>query len=387
MSVVAMRLFTLSTLSLLVLLSVPTADASSYHHGQARGYEVVPQGSVYVTNQTSTALTITVDGVSVVLGAGRSQILQARAGEVYVRATYRQFGQVRVLSARTVYVRQGRSSAVVLSDPSTGLVKVENDSDRAADLVVDGRVVTTFGAYQTRIVSVPLGRHDLAMVAGAWTIDRTVLDVRAFREPVFISEMPRANDLVVVNPLPIAVQLTADSGLSQVVEARGQAVFAQVPLGNFHVTARRLTGERIDDIYATIRPEARTSAQVDPPSLGLVAIHNDAPMTVNVWVDGRMVRTVGSEQDIRIEVAPGGHHIEAIDERGRLIIESWVTVDRYAMGQIAIPSARGHHGDERSEHHNRDDRQSSNGRGGDERSDAERAYGTEYSGRSEPRGR
>jgi hypothetical protein len=374
-----MRLFRLSTLSLLALVSIPSADARSYRYGQAPNYEVVAQGSVYLTNQTSAALSITVDGVSIVLGAGRSQIVQARAGDVYVRATYRQFGETRVLSARTVYVRPGRSSGVVLSDPTTGLVKVENDSDRAADLVVDGRVVTVFGAHQTRIVSVSLGRHDLAMVAGAWTIDRTVLDVRAFREPVFISEMPRANDLVVVNPLPIAVQLSTDSGMSQVVEARGQAVFAQVPLGSFHVSARRLTGERIGDIYATIRPEARTSAQVDAPALGLVAIHNDAPMGVSLLVDGRRVRTLGSEQDARIELAPGGHHIEAIDERGRRILESWVTVDRYATSQILIPSAR--------EHRDHDDRQSHNGRGEDDRSDAERAYGTEYAGRGEPRGR
>ncbi len=376
MSVVAMRLF---TLSLLVLASVPTADAHSYRYGQAPAYDVVPQGSVYISNQASTALSVTVDGVSVVIGAGRSQIVQARAGDVVVRATYRQFGEVRVLSARTVYVRPGRSSSVVLSDPATGLVKVENDADRAAELLIDGRVVSVFGAHQTRVVAVSVGRHDLAMVAGDWTIDRTVLDVRAFREPVFISEMPRANDLVVVNPLPIAVQLTADNGMSMILEARGQTVFAQVPLGGFHVSARRLTGERIDDIYATIRPEGRTSAQIDPPSLGLVAVHNDAPMRVSLLVDGRMVRSLGAEEDARLEVSPGAHHLEVIDERGRLIVESYVNVDRYATGLLAIPSAREHH-----EHH--DERQSSNGWSDEERSDAERAYGTEYSGRGQSRG-
>jgi len=349
-------------------------------------YEVVPQGSVYISNQASTALSVTVDGVSMVVGAGRSQIVQARAGDVYVRATYRQFGEVRVLSARSVYVRPGRSSSVVLTDPAVSLVKVENDSDRTADLVMDGRVVSVFGAHQTRVVTVSVGRHDLAMVAGDWTIDRTVLDVRAFREPVFIAEMPRANDLVVVNPLPIAVQLTADNGMSQILEARGRTVFAQVPLGSFHVSARRLSGERIDDIYATIRPEGPTSAQVDPPSLGLVAVHNDAPMRVSLVVDGRVVRSLGVEEDARLEVTPGAHHMEVIDDRGHRIVESWLTVDRYAMGQIAIPSAREHHGDEHYDHHDRDDRQSYNAWTEDDRSEAERAYGTEREGRGESRG-
>ena len=240
-----------ATLSALLLLAGTGA-------AEAHPYYPPVYGTVYVTNQTPATLLVSVDGHAVSVAPGRSLPFQAREGEVAVRATYRQFGIDRGLATREVYVRSSRPASVVLTPPATGFVKVQNQADRPADLLVDGRVYTSLQPYQTRLVSMTVGCHDLAMVAGSWTVDRERLDVAPFAEPMFIAEMPRVNDLVAYNPLPIPVQMVTDRGQARLVDALGQTVFHDVPIGAFHVTARRVTG-------AGRRARVRPPPQHRPP--------------------------------------------------------------------------------------------------------------------------
>ncbi len=351
---------------------------------EAHPYYAADYGTVVVSNQTAASMMVTVDGRAIPVGAGRTQSFQARAGDVYVRATYRQFGLDRVLTSRQVSVRAYRSAAVVLTTPAVGYVKVENEADRPADLLVDGRVLTSFAPYQTRLVAMTLGCHDLAMVAGTWTIDRQRLDVAPFAEPMFEAQMPRANDVVVVNPLPIPLQIVTDRGLVRTVDARGQTVFDSVPLGSFHLTARRVSGERVDDVVATVRPDVVGTWRVDPPVTGLVDVQNREPMSTRLMIDGRMLRSLAPDQDARFELALGAHHVELIDERGRSVYESCVTVQPYDVSTLYVGSREvGRNDDGQYDEDRRDD-----GRQGDERgdegryddgeshhrSDAERAY-------------
>lgn len=339
--------------TLFALMGVGIAEARPYQPT----YQPTYYGSVYVTNQTVATLYVTVDGQAVPVGAGRTQSFQTRAGDVAVRATYRQFGVERSLASRSVYVRPSRASAVVLTSPSTGYVKVENEADRSADLIVDGRVLTSFAPYQTRLIAMPVGCHDLAMVAGSWTIDRQRLEVGAFGEPTFEAQMPHFNDLVVMNPLPIPIQLVTDRGMVRTVEARSQTVYDDVAIGSFHVSARRVTGERVDDIVATVRPDMVETVRIDPPSAGLVDVRNEAPVPTRLIVDGRTFRSLAADQDTRIELSLGQHHVEVIDDRGRRVTDTWVCVEPYDVSRIYVGPREVSHNDGDSHH----------------RSDAERA--------------
>lgn len=337
--------------ALLALSSSGAAEAGTYYPPA--------YGTVYVTNQTPAPLLVTVDGRALSVAPGRSVPFQAREGEVAVRATYRQFGIDRGLPVREVYVRSSRAASVVLTPPGTGYVKVQNQADRAADLLVDGRVYTSLQPYQSRIVPLAVGCHDLAMVAGSWTIDRERIEVAAFAEPMFIAEMPRVNDLVVYNPLPIPLQMVTDRGQSRLVDALGQTVFHDVPIGAFHVTARRVTGEQVDDVVATIRPDGVTSWRVDAPTRGVLDLQNDEPVTTQLLVDGRYTRSLAPGQDAHFELSLGAHHVELVDDRGRRIEDAWVTVDPYRTARVVAQDDRvGYRSTDDERHH----------------SDAERAY-------------
>lgn len=319
----------LSVLSLVASLAAPAALAHSSHQGTAPHRDNAPMGTVYVTNRASAAATVVVDGVSYVLPSGRTEAYRAHVGDVQVVASVRVFGQARVLANRTVYVRADAAASVSVVNPTTALVKVENESDRAAELRVDGRYVASFAPDQTRVVSVPVGAHELAMVSGGWTFDRARMSFAPCGEAVFEAELPRVNDLYVVNPLPIPVEVRGDRGTVAVIDAYGQTVLRSLAVGGFHYAVTRLSGERVDELYGTIRPEGASTVRVDAPTTGLVDLHNDAPFVARVEVDGRVVRVLGSEDDARLELALGGHHIEVTDDRGRKILDRYIEVEPF----------------------------------------------------------
>lgn len=363
----------LSLLSLVALAVPPVALAHPDRYDAAPYRDPAPTGTVYVSNRASGTVTAVVDGVSVVLPAGRTQAVRARIGEVQVRASVRVFGQERVLAFRTVAVRRDGAAYVTVVDPTTALVRVENESDRPAELRVDGRFVASFGPDETRMVSVAVGAHELAMVAGGWTFDRARMVFAPCGEAVFEAEMPRSNDLVVQNPLPIPVQVQADRGATVTIDAYGQAVLRDLPLGGVHVEARRLSGQRVDEAYATIRPEAPTTVRVDAPTTGLVDLHNDAPFLVRVVVDGRTVRMLAPEDDAELELTLGVHDVEVVDDRGHELLDRDLAVDAYATARlVARMPDRGYDEDAHAHHHD-DDRASSER----ERSDAVAAYDAE----------
>ncbi|MSP55282.1 MAG: hypothetical protein EXR69_06730 [Myxococcales bacterium] len=284
---------------------------------------------------------VTVDGQALTVAPGRTTGFQTLAGDVSVRATYRQFGTDRVLVSRQVAVPAGRSASVVLVPPSTSLVRVQNEADRSADLMVDGRVVASLAAYQSRLVTLPVGYHDLAMASGAWTIDHERVDVRAFSEIAFVAQMPRVNDVAVFNPLPITVRVVTDSGQTRTLEPRTQTLFASVPIGSFHARAVRLTGELVDELYGTVRPDVDLSLRVDSPSTGLVDVTSHTRSVLTVEIDDRTRRSLTAASTTTLELSLGMHHVEIVDDRGHRVLDTWVAVDPYATQRVyAVPPER-----------------------------------------------
>ena len=153
-----------------------------------------------------------------------------------------------MLAFRTVSVRREGAAYVTVTDPTTALVRVENESDRPAELRVDGRYMGSFTPDETRIVSVPVGAHELAMVSGGWTFDRARMSLSACGEAVFEAEMPRSNDLIVQNPLPIPVEVHVDRGCAATGTGTGLRRFARSSSTHSCARSRRSYRQRADGV-------------------------------------------------------------------------------------------------------------------------------------------
>lgn len=312
--------------SILVLaLAVPlTASA----HGSTRNHRY--DGYVRVENDTAEALLVRVDGNdSRLLRPWETVRFRADSGYVSVSATYEAFGQQQLLANRTVKVYAGRTSEVELRPPSRGLVRVVNDTGVYAELLADGREVAELRPGQAQVVSLSLGNTSLVLVANGVAVERARVDVRPFIETTLVGRAPARADLVVYNPFPFAVTLTCDRGLSRVVEARGRVVYDDVPVGSFHLVARRSSGQVVDDERIAVDPWRGGAWTIDPPTTGLVRLDNEHHEPVRVYQSGRLVATLGARQDSTVTLAVGSTTLEVREFDGRMVDREFLTVDPY----------------------------------------------------------
>ncbi len=338
-------MLTLLASALLARLALPVAEAHSYDgwrtyaspYGASGSASAYAFGTVYVTNQASQPVTVMVDGQVQTVGAGQSTSFRSHAGDVSVRATYRQFGVDRVLTSRTVAVPGYRAASVVLAQPTTSLVRVTNDTGAVADVQIDGQVYAELAPDQSRLITLRLGRHDLAMVADGRSLDHACLDVEAFGSSEFVARRPREDDVAVLNPLPIPVRVTTDTGIVRTVNAGSQTVFEDMPVGPFHARVERLSGERVDDVSGLVSDDRRLTLTVDAPSTGLVALSNPDESPLRAELDDRTYRCVEARQTLTLDLPLGEHHVELFDARGDRVLNTWIEVDPYATSRLAAP--------------------------------------------------
>lgn len=341
----------------LLLLGLSAPAFAHDHRGYDQGrYASAPTGTVVVLNRAGTAVTVQVPGQAPrVLAPWETAAFRTVAGEATIRSSYWLFGQSIALDADRVYVAPGRSSTVVVEAATTARVLVANRTPVTAQVLLDGRELACLAPGQERVLTVPARPGTLSLLADGHLVRTARLEGRPYDEPRFTVEMPRVGDVVAYNPLPIPVQLVPDRGAPRTVEAYGRTVFDDVPVGSFHVSARRLGGELVDDEVVRVDPWVTVTWRVDAPRDGLVDLDNDHWLSVRVYVDGRLERSLGPDVDTRLLLPLGWHHVEVRDDAGREIVDTWVEVDRYDTARVRVgrdhDGYRGHDGyrDERRE--------------------------------------
>jgi hypothetical protein len=321
----------LAALAALVGL-VPTGAAARHPDGP-------PPGRVFVFNQSGGTVTVAVSGQSGrTLAPWQTGELRARPGEVAVRATYQQFGAERTLQSDRVYVAPGRAVAVTLAPEDTARLLVTNQTRFEATLLVDGKPSgASFLPGEARVVATRLGAVDFAMTGGGRTLERARLTMRAFEEPRWVVDPPPTGDLLVLNPLPIPIQLVCDKGLVRTVAAHGQATYADLPPGAFRLTARRAaTGEFVDAESSAIRAGATSTWRVDVPRTGFVSLDSDHFLGTEVLLDGKRLAVLAPEGAARVEATVGWHEVTVRDDRGRVVLSTWVEVEPFDVARLAF---------------------------------------------------
>lgn len=346
-------------LTALALTVTPNTAWARHGHDRGPGYGP-PVGHVLVTNHSGGVVTVTVGGIaSREIGAWQTVDLPVAAGETTLRATYRQFGAERLLQSNRVFVTPGRATGVTLAPEDDARVLVHNDSPFYAQLFVDGRPDASFAPGESRVITTDVGRTDLSLVANGRTLERQVMELRAFEERRWIVSPPRLGTLVVSNPHPIDMKLTAENGVTRTVPAYGTVTFADLAPGELDVTARRATGEYVDREEAQIRPGATTAWRIDAPRTGFLALDSDHYLRVDVKIDERRMTSLSPDAVGRLELSVGWHEVEVRDERGREILDTWVEVKPFDVARVNF--GRGYH--ERADR--RDDRDHDRHRGHD----------------------
>lgn len=301
------------------------------------GQAYVPTGQVYVVNGAGGALDINLSGVpAVAVPNGDAVLLTVPVGQAMLHASYMQYGQKRSFFSTEVPVTANRTTSVVLPRETVGRVMVQNDTRLAGVVVSAGQELAQLAPGEQEVVTVPLGTVDLALVAGGKVVDDVRVTVRPFAEHFWVAEGPPIADITVLNPLPIPVELVCDKGLVRTVQPHMSTVYQGVPVGTFHLTARRITDEYIDDQHIVVAAGKPNLWQVDPPGSGLVQINSDHYQETKIYLDGKSFATLAPDVDKRVSVPVGWHRLVARDSKGRVLLDRWIQVEPYDTARVAF---------------------------------------------------
>jgi hypothetical protein len=314
--------------------------------GQVGAVQLVARtGTVVIDNHTGTRLIVSVDGRATGdVDVGEHRNLPLDAGVHRISLSYVQLGRERVLETRSVQVQQGRSTTMAAEPVDFGLVRIDNHTGRQAELRIDGMPASRLGLTgslainESREVRLPLGRHDLVLVDARTgsELDRLSFNTIAFRDHSWTAAAPRIGDLVLTNPLPMAV-LVEVPGRSDLTLAAGQSrTLVGLPVGSMLVSFHRLGGETLADLRVAVAPYEQARLVVPVPNMGVVEVTNHTGRGAIVRVDGRTTSTLQSGQAQRLSLSPGDHRVELVDERGRRLESRMVRIDRYVDQRLDL---------------------------------------------------
>lgn len=139
---------------------------------------------------------------------------------------------------------------------------------------------------------------------------------------------PALADVTVVNPLPIAVMISADGFGARLVQPGGYTVFMNAPFGPLRVSATRRSGEWIDESVVSVRQEG-ARWQVRTPSVGLLHVDSDQGIPLRVLVDRVEQVCLSPYQAQTLQLPVGEHRVSVVDGRGRTYVDTWVVVDPF----------------------------------------------------------
>lgn len=306
----------------------------------AQAAPVPTSGMLSVYNDAGGTVTVSISGrSSFTLNDNGSVQLSVPAGNNYVKATYRQFGKEYVLESSQQVIRPGTVTSVVLEPETTARVSVSNKFTVPGLLMAEGRVLAELLPGETEIVDFHPGRVEFSLKAGSTVLSKTQLDMVPMRDMRWTAEPPPSGTLLVVNPFPMPIELICDRGLVRTIPAYGRTVYDKLPVGSFHLTARRVSDEFIDDAASAIRPGAQTVWQVDPPKTGLVDLDNIHWAPTRLYVDGVQSGGMSPEQDRRLVLPVGWHELVVRDDKNRVIFQRWVEVEMFDSTLLSVGQA------------------------------------------------
>lgn len=238
-------------------------------------------------------------------------------------------------ASQAAHVRPGQDARLVF----------ENDTGRLIQLFADGRPLATLAPWDVDRVLVPgaarsiearVDGRGIARFSGPFTPDR-----------VYRVLTPTTTDVMVTNPLPIAVLIQAPAqGFRQVLASGGSLVLHEMPVGTVELSALRLEGDLAVDVErVTLGPWSDVTWTVDPPRLGVLQLVNRDHHAVRVLVDGVPVDRVEAGRVDFVELTVGRHRVEVLrlDPRGRpgaLVYGATVFVDRYRETEVVVAGYR-----------------------------------------------
>lgn len=369
MSSVARTLSPLSILLVGTLGVTPVALARStegwstpYPEAPAQPIKNVPAwlGRLTVTNTAGGPVTLSVEGLAPrALATWETATLSVTPGQRRVKVSYVQFGVEHVLENRRVDLLPNGSAYVAVRAERSARILIRNNYDIPATVTINDRVVATLTPHEARVLTTPAGSARLVMTANSRILDQKQMTLVPFAEPVWTVDPPRVADLVISNPLPIPVVLTCDRGLVRTVAPRGQTVYDDLPLGSFHLTARRVTGEYIDDATTAIRYDITNMWRVDAPTTGIVVLDNDNRMPTRLYVDGALRESLSPGEDERLTLPLGWHELTAMDAERHRVLSTWIEVRPYDTAEVRIAapvylrsqSHEDHHDGYHDDHH------------------------------------
>lgn len=341
--------------SLALAVATSPADAHSRHHRPA-----TPMGVVLVQNTTAQPITVSLGGVAVrTLSAYSTETLLAPVGDAELRATVQLYGRSFELLERRVRISERRTGFVQVEAPTVGRVKVVNDTGVPATAFVNGREVAELGVGASKIVTVPLGKDEITMVANGVQVAERCVTARPFTETSVVGEAPRFASVVVSNPLPIPVAVRVDGFAEREVPARGSVSFAGVPVGGVTVTTERVAGGRLDTDRAYVSPWSGAFLVVEPPRTGFVRLDSHDDDMVQVFVDGRFLTTVAPRGSFVAELPVGDAAVSVTRLDGRPVEFERIQVDPYRTLEVDFGRYEdGQHrrGEERHDGHDGRDR-------------------------------
>ena len=303
----------------------------------AMAAEGAPSGMLSIYNDAGGSVTVTINGRSTLsLNDNGSAQLSVPAGNTFIKATYRQFGKDYLLESSQQSVRPGALTSVILEPETTARVSVSNKFSVPGLLMAEGRVLAELLPGETEIVDFHPGRVEFSLKAGNDVISKTQLDMVPMRDLRWTAEPPPSGTLLVVNPFPIPIELICDRGMVRTIPAYGKTVYDKLPVGSFHLTARRVSDEFIDDAASPIRPGAQTVWQVDPPKTGLVDLDNVHWTPTRLYIDGTQSGGMSPNQDRHLVLPVGWHELVIRDDKNRVIFQRWVEVEMFDTNLLSV---------------------------------------------------
>jgi hypothetical protein len=309
---------------------VHSAARAAPHHESAPRHA---QAFLTVENRTNGRVTVTVDrDYKGTVGSWDRETFAVPPGkgEVVVRDA-----KNRVVEQSSEWFVSGRADVVVAKAPTTGIVHVANRTPMRGELYVDGVKKLSLDPREDLDLRLSTGEHRAQFRIDGHVVLTKEIFVDAWDERNVIVDVALEGNLVVRNPLPIAVVLsTPRSGYERKVEPYGTAFFQDLSIGTTAIEVERTNGEQLAVLHPQIRAFETTRVEVPVPRVGPLEIRAEDYRTMIVSIDDRVVREF--EHTLRLDVPTGRHRIEVRTTSGRLVLSKVVDIDPFDVTRVRI---------------------------------------------------